>query len=510
VKHRIREKAIFALLDGELDGKKRLELERHLAECDQCRLFRDQVKATQISLRDLTSTAPPPPVDWARIDAALEAGLEGQRQEQRSFWGGLAMWGTLATAATAAVALFWIFAPEEARQPTSHPSAVTESLNPTVDSGSNGTSAPAETAVAFDPFVLFVAGEALVSSPGEEWHPLGLESPLEEGTRVRTKARGTAGFQLASGHGCRLQPDSEVQITRLGAEQVEVDLQKGRIVCRSRESEPEVILSVIDVVAGATGNAHFAVERRPPTVVVVELAEGTLRVPAGENAQELSTPGTVEIRRGDERIASVEPVETPDAIELPDVRLMSRRTIASLQIPSADGFELVRVDGVDYGSLPLSLRHRPGSARIELMSSGAEPFTQEVVFGLGPRIVELSPQVTNEIDDSTPRPRERQIMPRIGTYTKAQQQRLGSLVARRVRKCYERTLKRDPSVWGRINVRLNVSTSGEAQRVVVNSLAGGHESINTCVRQGLSQERFPPPRGGYVPIQQTITLSPRF
>ena len=507
--HRVRERAIFAMLDGELVGKKRIELERHLEECEKCRLFHDQVRATQLSLHELTSTVPPPSVDWARVDAAIEAGLAGQKQEQRSLWGGLALWGTMATAAAAAVALFWIFAPVEEATPTIDPSGITQTTTPSIEGGDSGANL-ASASVAFDPFVLFVAGGATVSSPGEEWHALGLESPLEEGTRVRTEARGVAGLQLASGHGCRLQPDSEVQITQLEAGRVEVDLQQGRMICRSRESAPEVILSVIDVVAGATGNTHFALERRPPSVIVVELAEGTLRVPSGDEVQELATPGTVEISRSAENAPTLEPVDSVEPPELPDIRLMSRRTIASLQIPSADGFDLVRVDGVEYGPLPLSLRHRPGSARIELMSSGAEPLTQEIVIGLGPRIVELSPAVTNETDDSTLRPRERQITPRIGTYSKAQQQRLGALVARRVRKCYERVLKRDPGVWGRINVRLNVSTSGEAQRVVVNSLAGGHESINACVRQGLSQERFPPPRGGYVPIQQTITLSPRF
>jgi hypothetical protein len=507
MKHRIREKAIFDLLDGELEGRKRLELERHLAECAQCRLFYLQVKTAQGELHQLVSTTPPPPVDWSRVDAALETRLASRKQRERRFVSGLWLWGTLATA-TAAAALVWVLAPRGPEAPARLREAPAAPVAEAVRSA--GTSHGEGQAVLFDPFVVYVAGAASTASPGEPWSPLGLESSLEEGTRVRTESRGAAGLQLASGHGCRLEPETEVQITRLGAEEIRIELDHGRVVCRSAEREPEILLSVTDVVASATGNAIFAVERRPPRIVVIELAEGTLRVPRSATDIEVSAPGAAEVDRGPEgRELVVSPVEG-DRLELPPVELMPRRSMASLQIPAAPGVDRVTVDGVEYGSLPLSLRHHPGSVMISLMAGGATPVTHEIEIPLGPRVVELASLLTPGVDESTPRPLERRIVPRVGTYTKTQQQRLASLVADRVRRCYERVLKRDPGVWGRIRVQLRVSTSGRAERVVVSSLAGGHPGINDCVQQGLTHEVFPPPQGGVVPVEQNITLSPRF
>ena len=190
---------------------------------------------------------------------------------------------------------------------------------------------------------------------------------------------------------------------------------------------------------------------------------------------------------------------------------MARRSIASLQIPNIDIVDRVQVDGVEYGALPLSLRRRPGVARIEMFVEGREPIVHEIEVGLGPRVVEVA---SLELEPSAPetraRPSERRVAPRYGTYSKTQVARLRSIVGRQVRSCYERALKRNPSIWGRIAVRFTVSTTGEARSINVSSLAGGHADVNRCIKASIGRNSFPPPTGGRIPIEQTITLSPQF
>lgn len=504
MKHKVRERAIFALLDGTLSEGRRRELEQHLEDCEECRLFYQHVRSTQAFLRRVADE-PPPPVNWSQVDAAIEAGIAGQRQRQRSLWSGLSLWGTVAATAAAAVLLFLLIVP----QSRSNGDGQMARANGEARSAASDASTPGgdEQDPSVTPFVVFVAGDATLAPPGEDWHPLSLESDLAEGSRIRTADRGRAGFQLSRGQGCQLESDSQVRLSKLQSRSVRLEVERGRVVCRTDEAGPEVVLSVVEMVASASGDAHFALERREPEVVVIDLTEGSLQL--SEVDEEVGAPGHLELRRsggGSFERSRAGDLEPPS---LPPVYLLAHRTISSLQIPVAPGVDRVRIDGVDYGPLPLSLRRRPGQVRIELLGGRAEPMTHEVRVGLGPRLVELTPLVPSELRDPTHRPQERQIEPRIGTYTKAQQQRFSALVGGQVQRCYDRVLKRYPNVRGRIAVRVNISISGQAQRVAVRSLSGGHEDVNRCVEQSVRNTRFPPPRGGYVPIEQIAVLAPR-
>jgi hypothetical protein len=281
------------------------------------------------------------------------------------------------------------------------------------------------------------------------------------------------------------------------------------VTCRTEDHAPEVVLSVVDVVASATDVAYFAVERRAPQVTVIELAEGTLYVPDGRDGQlhDISSPRVVELSR---RIGDALEVNNEGSRpQLAPINLLSRRSIASLQIRSAPGVERVRVDGVDYGPLPLSLRRMRGSATIELIGPNSESVTQEVEVGFGPRIVELAALIPSDFQSSTLAPLERRVEARVGTLTRAQQDRMAAQIRDRGRRCYERLLKRDPNLRGQIRVRLDVSTSGQARRVVAIGQSRDLDGVGACIEQSLIQERFPSPSGGNAPVELIVNLSPQ-
>lgn len=502
MRHPVKQRAIFALLDDRLTPSKRRELKAHLDECEPCRRYSEEVAAARIALRKLGAAAPPP-VDWDQVDAGLEAGLEAQPRQP--LFGSLVTWSALAAAAAAAFFITWMVVDEP---PPAEPPATASASAPAQEPSEPEKAAPR----LVDAFVTFVAGSARLGPPGSSsWSDLRLEAPIEQGTRLRTSERSAAGLQLGADRACRLADSTDVQLTNLGSPSIALELEQGQVTCSTSDGDerPPLVLAVMDVVASASGEARFAL-RRQGRLVIVELAEGRVEVEAGDQRHELASPGRLELRQTEG--GEVEVVEVSDETpELAEVPTMARRSIASLHLPPFEAIERVEIDGVDYGPPPLQLRRRPGNARLLLFTAGGDSITHELEVGLGPRTVELaSLGIVPEAAPSTSGEGERRVAPRIGSYNDEQIRRLRGLVGSQVRGCYERMLKRNPSIWGRIQVRFTVSTRGDTRRVQVRNLSGGHPSVNACIEQSLGQQRFPPPRGGYIPVEQTITLSPRF
>jgi hypothetical protein len=502
--HRVRERAIFALMDGRLGERKRAELERHLAECDACRAFRAKVKATQGVMRQLDA-APLPEVDWRRVDAGLRSRAESARP--RPFFGGLVVWGGLAAATAAAFLITLALSGAFDRRVGDQEPATASAPAPRT---------PVAAPRSLEAFVTFVAGDAVTAGPGEapRWRALSLDSPLAVGTRLRTSEEGSAGIQIGTTAACRLEPGTDVEIAGLGTPAVQMEVHEGEVRCTSSATDdaPPLVVSVMDVVASASGEARFAV-RRQPQIVVIELAEGTLTASHADGESiELGSPERLSLRQGDDGASPAVVERTPidgEALASSTPDTLSVVPLASLHIPAIDGLERVSVDGVEYDQLPLHLRRSPGSARLELFVAGHDPIVQVLEIGMGPRTFEVA-SLGALLDLGEQAPFERRVAPRIGTYTKTQVERLSSQVRGRVQRCYERSLKVNPSIWGRINVRFTVSTSGEPRAVKVSSLAGGDRDVNACIEQSIGVERFPPPLGGYIPVEQNITLSPQF
>lgn len=79
---------------------------------------------------------------------------------------------------------------------------------------------------------------------------------------------------------------------------------------------------------------------------------------------------------------------------------------------------------------------------------------------------------------------------------------------RQVRNCYERALKANNTLQGRLMVRLTVGVTGAVNNVTVGGTLRD-ASVNACVRNLAASWRFPKPTGGCVFVDAPFSMTPR-
>lgn len=84
------------------------------------------------------------------------------------------------------------------------------------------------------------------------------------------------------------------------------------------------------------------------------------------------------------------------------------------------------------------------------------------------------------------------------------QQNSGSL-----RRCYERRLKQNNTLAGRLEVGLTVGSGGQVQGARIVSDSVRDPDVAACVRQAVSGWRLPAPTGGCVNVTFPISFTPR-
>ena len=87
---------------------------------------------------------------------------------------------------------------------------------------------------------------------------------------------------------------------------------------------------------------------------------------------------------------------------------------------------------------------------------------------------------------------------------------VSSVVSRRIgaiKGCYERALKRDPSLSGKITIRFTISGSGKVTtaRPTLNQL---NSEVASCITGAFLRFRFPPPEGGTVTFEYPFLFTP--
>ena len=65
-----------------------------------------------------------------------------------------------------------------------------------------------------------------------------------------------------------------------------------------------------------------------------------------------------------------------------------------------------------------------------------------------------------------------------------------------IRSCYQRALKRNPSLKGKITVRMSINTMGRVTRVDIDADTIGDPTVTSCIKGYARRWRFPPPEGG--------------
>lgn len=69
-----------------------------------------------------------------------------------------------------------------------------------------------------------------------------------------------------------------------------------------------------------------------------------------------------------------------------------------------------------------------------------------------------------------------------------------------IRYCYERELKTDPSLAGKVTMKFVIEADGSVSSAIVKSTTLGSETVEACLSQRLLRMRFPAPKGGGIVI----------
>ena len=118
-----------------------------------------------------------------------------------------------------------------------------------------------------------------------------------------------------------------------------------------------------------------------------------------------------------------------------------------------------------------------GAGSIERGSTGAG-LTEKRVTGV---VKSQAPAVDGELDPSL--------------VSKEVRARLGAIKA-----CYERALKRSPSLSGKIKVRWTITPAGTVSGVEIEEDSMGDSDVSSCIRGLVARWRFPAPSGGSVDV----------
>lgn len=84
------------------------------------------------------------------------------------------------------------------------------------------------------------------------------------------------------------------------------------------------------------------------------------------------------------------------------------------------------------------------------------------------------------------------------------QQNSGSL-----RRCYERRLKQNNQLAGRLEIGMTIGSGGQVQGARIVSDSVHDPEVASCVRQAVSGWRMPAPQGGCVNVSYPISFAPR-
>ncbi|MEL6544217.1 MAG: AgmX/PglI C-terminal domain-containing protein, partial [Myxococcota bacterium] len=88
---------------------------------------------------------------------------------------------------------------------------------------------------------------------------------------------------------------------------------------------------------------------------------------------------------------------------------------------------------------------------------------------------------------------------------------IAKVVRRRIRSlqdCYEKELKRDPSLAGKIEVEFTIGEDGRIEEAGVSNNTMGSDAVGSCIVSRVRRWRFPTPDGGSVTVNYPFIFTP--
>jgi hypothetical protein len=482
--------ALEAYAEKRLSPAGAQRMERHLEGCSGCREALSAV-GRYATLRQDVQAEPVPELSWERLAAALDQPQQAQSLEARAAAGVVRAdsrphagkvialaWPVLALAATF---LLGFMALSESRERAAR--VVPRTAPPVIV-------APAEEEAFSEGWVTLAAGEAELEAEGRRAAARpGLA--VREGASLRTGKQAEVHVALVGETGIVLEGESEFQVTRLRVRSLELTLRRGR---------------VFQQVKKLAANERFEVAFGP----YVARVRGTrFRVQHMDTSSVSVFEGRVVVYEGDKVVADLSAGQSwqskpvPDAVASHD-RLVhgavaASETWATLEIPSAPGVAEWRIDGSSLAALGgLSMRVPAGD--LTLAFKDLRGLERSLSLRVAPEGSVLGETTIREL-------------------LAAQNEPSGSLDPEQIepvvrggldllRRCYERGLKRDPKLVGKLVLSIRVAPDGHVARANLRSSEGTDLplDVETCIQTEARAWRFPRPSGGSVVFEVPLNL----
>lgn len=79
-----------------------------------------------------------------------------------------------------------------------------------------------------------------------------------------------------------------------------------------------------------------------------------------------------------------------------------------------------------------------------------------------------------------------------------------------MRKCYERVLKANPGLEGKITLEVKIRSNGTVASATARGISLDNAAINDCMERQAMSMKFPEPQGGSVRVTNPYTFRPEF
>ena len=440
--------------------------QRHVDGCADCATAQTRVQAARLGL-DFAARSEPAELS-AAAEARAEASIRWTRitpavPVRRPFVVGLG----LAAACAAAFVVWQARAPKRAAYAaaTSSPASHRATLN-------------AARPDRLEALVTLVGGDVSLVRGDAPARRLGLDTRLGAADRITTAGSARAAAQWSEGSGFLLYGDAELTLARLEPRTQRLELGRGQISVRVGPHEPGESLHVItpDHVVSVHGT-WFTVASAAHTTTV-EVLEGTVEVTERDGSASTLLTAPARATFGPGRSVSA-PLSGHQAAKLRAESEMNflpwtagldaaRSTSGALLVASQPPAELA-VDGIVLGSTPLELRRPFGRHYVELTRADFRTQHQWIAVGKEPGELRASLVHAAPVADEPSAPVE-----------------IESMIHRRssqIRACYERRLKRDPSLAGTVSLKLRVGDAGQVTRVDVEQSTLPDPLVAECLRR---------------------------
>lgn len=479
---------LIALMSGSLRPGAADRLRRHVDGCPGCKEALERLTRARELCREI-GEGEPPSLPWRKVEAQVHWRLaRAQGEQSRPLLSPLGrrlvgLGAAAALGALATLAVVWLQRPEKPLPPATRAVLVQPPAPAPL---------PPEHELAAVPTM--VQGEVFVEGADGQRSPLRLDQPVLPGSRVVT-AKGRAALQWAEESGLLIAEQSTLALRRLMSRTQRLELEQGRVRLKLAKLTPAQSFVVVARGVRATVKGTVFDVSIDERNVGVDVFEGVVHVdPVDGGWPGLDVPAGYSVRvpiggGAAPSLVRLEGGETNPRVHLvpwPNLARMMATT-GLLTVESQPAADLV-LDEVAVGSTNLTLRGSPGRHLVELYRDG------KLVEKRWVEVARAEPASVRLIPGRVPR-----LPPRIHDYIRQR--------AVQIRACYERLLKRDPTVEGRLTFRFSIDADGAVTKSSLITDTFSDPRVGLCAQRVLDQWRFPP--GNEVQVVYPFIFKPQ-